>query len=526
MASAAQSASTYVESALEEAGGSGRFQYFYLAMLGMCWFYSPHVIFRGMFTGLPAEVCPHLGAGVDFQQGCVAASELDCSASFDGWNFANGEETWVAEFGLVCEQAALVPLQQTIFFLGVMIGSCIWGYIADTYGRRVAFFVPLVVQQLCMFGQVFAQSYTQMAIARAGEGFGYAGFVVVSYLWNSEVLGTELRSFQAASAAVLFSIGQASLSLMAYLLPQWRQLTLVESILGCFFILYMACLRESPKWLAAQGRLAEAHAVLCACAKANGRPRPSSPPAVSGAPASLLVVEPGPPSAAVVSKASALLDERLLVRFLVMWFAWFGVSVAFYGLSLDVVNLPLNVYWANAIGALTCIPPYIVSRPLMEWHRCGRRGAVSLGYLAGSAALLLSIAGGELQMIILYFVAQSAISVAHTVLYVWACELFPTDIRGTSMGILDIGQRVGSMAAPLLISLGDKAHPALPIIAFAAPCVVAGLLTHSCLPETLGRTPPGTVADLCKEQVPAFSCCKPRQQHAPAWLTERLLGEP
>jgi len=177
-----------------------------------------------------------------------------------------------------------------------------------------------------------------------------------------------------------------------------------------------------------------------------------------------------------------------------MCFAWFTVSMAFFGLSLNPVGLPLSAQWANIVSALSGIPSYLCAAGMIESPHCGRRGAVSSSLLVAGACLLLSTVGGQTWLTVLHYLAMSAVSLCFSVVYVHGSELFPTDVRGLSLGLMSLSARIGAMLAPFVADLGSGGK-ALSLFIFAVPCVAAGLVTR-CLPETRGKALPGTVDDL------------------------------
>merc|ERR1712194_15299 len=225
--------------------------------------------------------------------------------------------------------------------------------------------------------------------------------------------------------------------------------------------------------------------VLCACARMNGRPDPAMPKGALGKDASEADASKAP------GGALQLLDPRLRYRFFPMCFVWFAASMSFYGLAMNAGTLPLSIYMANVVGGLSCLPSYIFARFLVESKYCGRRGAVAFGLLIGGMGLLLSIKGSEQSLIVLYYLATGAVSLSFAVLYVWASELFPADIRGTSMGMQSMCARIGAMISPFVAALGTKDQPGLPLLVVAA----------SFLPETRGQPEIMSMADMGKVEV-------------------------
>lgn len=483
--------SAYVEWAIELAGGAGKFQWAYLIGFGLSWAYGGMVAFLSVFAGAAPD------------------QEFDCSAPRV---VVEPARSYISSFDLVCEYQSFAPLLKTLYFCGVLFGVLFWGGVADTRGRRFAFFVPLLVQQLGVFGEAASPDYRTFALSRFLTGFGNAGNGLSAYMWMGEVLGKDLRPIMAGLPNMFFAAGQMSLSPLAYYLPEWRQFNAAVFVIGCGFFAYVGVFWESPKWLATQGRMQEAHAVLCACARMNGRPEPPPPREAEG--------KTSAGSDADKPKASGgamqLLDRRLRFRFFSMCFVWFATSMGFYGLSMNAATLPLTIFMANVVGGLSCMPAYIFSSTLIESRYCGRRGAVAGGVLVCGICLLLSIQGSQEMLVALYYFATGAVSMSFAILYVWASELFPTDIRGTSIGMQSMCARVGAMFAPFVAALGSKESPALPLIAFASVSLAAGAVA-SLLPETRGQPPLGSIADLDKvtpEEQPGGEAELPKKDKA------------
>ena len=47
--------------------------------------------------------------------------------------------TLATEWDLVCQQEWLLPLSQSVFFAGVLVGAPFWGHLADLLGRKITF---------------------------------------------------------------------------------------------------------------------------------------------------------------------------------------------------------------------------------------------------------------------------------------------------------------------------------------------------------------------------------------------------
>lgn len=488
-------ASQYVDWALAQVGGGGRFQLCYTCLLGLAWTYATMLTYVVIFVGRPAAQRLK-----DCDTGTCILKHVNCSLPRDAWEFVDVADTYVAEFQLVCDQSGFAPLLTTIYFFGYMVGAMLWGPIADAGGRRVAFFSSLFCLQIAAFASSYAPDYWSYAALHCISGFSVAGFGLAAYVWNTEVLGSDCRSIMACVPHIWGTFGQILLSPMASFLPHWRDLSLAVALFGFIFFAYVPFMLESPRWLVAKGRFVEAHEVLCRIGQFNNKAFIELAPFVDNPYSELSADEGSSTHAASPPSALQLLDSRLFGRFSVMCLAWFSVSFAVYGLSLNDLSLPLDIYWANVVNGLSCVPAYILSTFLIEWPFCARRGALAGSFLIGGACLMLSIGRDKALFVQLYYTATSALSLAWAVLYVYASELFPTDIRSTSIGIQSLCARIGAMIAPFVAALGTD-NAALPLIIFAVPSIVAGLMVALYLPETLGVKLLGSLDDLQEDSV-------------------------
>lgn len=420
------------------------------------------------------------------------AMKIDCGLPRDTWVFAEPSTSYKAAFDLVCDRAELNPLLTSLYFFGFMLGLLCFGGLSDRLGRRTAYFVPLVVMEAGVMVQYLAQDFMQFAVGRVIVGIGNAGIGLIAFVWASEFASVNGRQRLAWLPNLFWALGQIFLSGLAYFIRRWRWLEISQFILGLGLFGFAAYLQESPQWLASKGRFTEAHKVLCACARFNGNEPPAKPPAycVKSSEDSDMEQKGGGAFALL-----QLMDWRLLPRILIMGLAWFATSMGYYGLSLNSTDLPLDMYWANAFSALSTVPGFLLATWFMEVPLLGRRGSVAGGFLVAGLCLVLSCIGGKVLLIVLFYTADSALALVFTLVYIYGAELFPTDIRGSSMAFQSVFARVGAMAAPFVAQLGDDGDLTQALIIFGIFCLAAGGLTM-CLPETRGQPLCATLADM------------------------------
>ena len=92
---------------------------------------------------------------------CSNASLDRCSDECHDWDYDTStfSRTIITEWDLVCTKSNLVNLSQTIFMFGILIGSMLFGTLADKFGRRRPLVVAVIVQLLTGTATSFAPGF-------------------------------------------------------------------------------------------------------------------------------------------------------------------------------------------------------------------------------------------------------------------------------------------------------------------------------------------------------------------------------
>jgi sugar porter (SP) family MFS transporter len=395
--------------------------------------------------------------------------------------------------------------------LGAVIGSGLAGWLGDRFGRRRNLLLAAVLLWLSAMGSAFAGSIELLVFARWVGGLGVGISAMVCPLYISEISPTHLRGrlvtvFQFAITAGImaalfnnFGLHRWAASLAGkldedgfthwFLVGQtWRAMFGAEFIPGSVFLILVATLPESPRWLVKAGRAAEAGKVLGRIFK-------------SGAETELRDIQ----QAIAVEDATrttflAVFDPRyrkpLVIGVLLAAFAQFsGINVVFYygtsmledaGLKADGALSGMAVIgFFNMI--FTCIAMGYVDK-------FGRRLLLQVGTI-GAIACLLGIglsfnSGANTTLIALMcgFVAFFAFSLG-PIKFIFASEIFPTHIRSHAMAIVILvmwltDTLVGQFTPALRESIG----PAMTFILFACILVPQIFMVWKFMPETAGRS--------------------------------------
>ncbi|XP_061661476.1 solute carrier family 22 member 13-like [Syngnathoides biaculeatus] len=404
--------------------------------------------------------------GLNSTTGCVNGSELEVPI---------GASSIISEFNLLCDRRTLTELSQSIYMTGLLIGAVVSGFMADRFGRR--FVVLLAILLLFLFGVSAAFSpnvYVYIAL-NFMCGVSMAGIVTNISVIGGEWCESSKFAFCTIISQSFYAIGLMLLSGLAYLIRDWRvlQLALYSPLVLVLPVLYWI-LPESARWLITQGRKEEAVKEVCRAAKVNGRD--VSPDLLDKM---NVDVTPNRGGALDIFRISYLRK-----RTLIMGYVWFGISIMYYGLSLNVGNFGLNIYLTQFIFGLVEVPARLISLALIE--RFGRRRSeAALLMFGGAACLAVIVVPKDLPVVVtvISILGKFASAASISIVYVYTGELYPTTLRQSGIGLNSMCARLGGILSPLIRLLGLY-HEAMPMLVYGlVPASAVGFCLL--LPETL-----------------------------------------
>jgi MFS family permease len=358
---------------------------------------------------------------------------------------------------------------------GILIGAVTGGRLADRFGRRRLFVLTLLwyagFTVLTGLSPTLAFVYGFRFLAALGVGAEYA--IINAAI--AEFMPARVRGKANAFVMNFWPAGAIVAALLAYLAldtlalsntVSWRYMFVLGGLLALVVLYFRRRIPESPRWLLARGRTAEAEQVLRSLEARGGDESADK-------------VVPDPTVVAAMPRRRSVFGElvrhypgRLVLGSLLDLAEAFG----FYGLFalLSVIVLP-RVQLSQAgipifylIGNVGALAGGLLMASLFD--RVGHRRMVTGCYLlsaVGIAGLAAATASGSAVWVTVAFVAASAFSTAAwTSAYPTFTELFPTHLRGVGVGtcvaIGRVGAIVGTLALPSIAAgLGATASYAL-----------------------------------------------------------------
>ncbi|XP_044147272.1 solute carrier family 22 member 7 [Bufo gargarizans] len=416
----------------------------------------------------------------DFKEGRIlefgarTTRTLEVETELEG----RGRSRW----DLVCERKGLNHLLATFFFIGVMLGAVVFGYLSDRFGRRSMLLLSWVLS--LVFGGLSAASvsYTMAVICLTLSGFSLCGMHGIVIVLCFEWVDLQHRTAVGIFTSICWSIGTALLALITYLVRDWRWL-MVSITAPCLLgIASVWWLSESPRWLLSKGFIERGEKELMRCAAMNGRNIQK-------------LVDSLGSSSTNYSYFDLFRTPRLRRISLCAGLSWIGLAFSYYGISLNISGFGQNIYLTQFLYALVEVPAKVGSYFLLH-HLGHRRTEVFTLLMTGAfvgANMFIPADLGPLRTTFAVL-GKGFVEVSFCVVHLHTCELYPTVIRQSGIGCTAFLARFGVILATLL-KLLDNIWPPLSQLIICITMVVCGLMV-TLLPETQNTPLPDFISDV------------------------------
>ncbi|PIK53685.1 putative solute carrier family 22 member 3 [Apostichopus japonicus] len=321
----------------------------------------------------------------------------------NGWTYSETPygTTIVTEWDLVCDRGHLSAFSQSVMMFGVIVGAFIFGYISDRVGRKRVLTVALLCQGCLGVLEAFSPTYIFFVIVRFFMGIFDQGYQLPGYTMTSEMFTPKRRPYAFTMLLNFWAAGILTFPILAFFIQDWRTLQIVISVPFFLFHLIAWFIPESPRWLISVGRYKEATNVFAKIARLNGRkidPMTMKPQQFvdngidnkafdncdenvtnvgSGRTINTISQDTNDEEKAQENPKSIAGNNTFIYLFrtrrmtqvtIVMMVLWFVSSLAYYGVSLNSVELAgdpyLNLFLCGAVE----IPSHWLSAFLSIWY--------------------------------------------------------------------------------------------------------------------------------------------------------------
>ncbi|WP_142060200.1 MFS transporter [Pseudarthrobacter sp. B4EP4b] len=354
-----------------------------------------------------------------------------------------------AEWGMSLEAVGVLT---STTFIGMMIGAIVGGRVADGIGRRPTLITAVVVFSSGSLLSAFATGPELLGWARIVTGIGIGATSGTILVLVSEMFPKPLRG---RMMAVIYGVAGISGPLMALLarivIPAglWPVIFLVGSGGFIFALLAVKLLPESPRWMAAQGRLQQAEAEMsrfeAEYEEETGKqlPAPLYLDHQSSATGSIFDIFRKRVIGRTIVGSGLFLLATVLNYGLGSWFPVILIERGYP--SEDAYSFLFVLMCASVVGALSSST--VIDRFERKWL------IVGASIVLGSSYMVIGFVDSVPVLLIFGFIAGFVHSAITTTVFTYMPEIFPVEIRGQGSGFSNGIGRLGGIANSLLIGV-------------------------------------------------------------------------
>ncbi len=359
------------------------------------------------------------------------------------------------------------------FFLGLFVGTALFGFVADRMGRRVIFMGSLLWYAAASAVMAFQHDAFGLEVWRFICGIGIGIELVTIDTYIAELAPPKVRGRAFAFANVIQFLAVPMVAFLGWLmvprtlfgLDGWRFVVLAGSVGALLVWFIRRHLPESPRWLASHGRAADADAIVSAWEdEARGEgcalpvPRDHAP-------------DPGKGSFAEIFAPAYRGRTLMLVAFnLVQAAGYYGFSswvpTLLIASGIEVtrsLGYTFIIAIAAPIGPLVGI--WFTDKVERKWVIAGAALAIAA---AGLCFTQVRAMGPVLACGVALTLANNILSFAY---HGYQPELFPTRIRAQAVGFVYSFSRLSTMFSAFIIAWILKDAGAPGVFVFIAGCM-------------------------------------------------------
>lgn len=391
----------------------------------------------------------------------------------------------------------------TIVFVGMAVGSPLWGWLSDNLGRKSMIIVS--ASWLGYFGFIssFSPHYIWIIALRCLVGVGIGG-IPTMYTLLIEFLPINVRSYIILCLAFFWALGSTFCVCVALLVMPtlgWRWLTAIATLPVVIFIVLCKWLPESPRYLIAAGEKEKGLEVLQRMAELNKAKLP---------PGTLIDETENVEHGSIL----VLFNKEYRLTTLLLWLILFTCGFTYYGVVLMTTQvfqqvdagktvcdaeklalsseecgcklLTLNDYFSLLWTTFAEFPGILLTMLCME--RFGRKRTLAGEFLLVTASLCLMFICTDRNVLLVFIFMVRGLSLGvFQGFFVYAPEVYPTIVRSIGLGCCSTMARVGAALTPYIAQVLIRVSFSLSVGVYIALCLMSFVATLLLPYETKGR---------------------------------------
>ncbi len=374
--------------------------------------------------------------------------------------------------------AGVLPSYVASGFFGMFIGVLAFMTVTDLVGRRVAFVITLLIYSVATLLGAFSPNYAVLIALRFVAGIGIGAELVIVDTYISDLVPPDVRGRFIAVAQTAGFLAAPVVALASFLLipssflwEGWRWVMILGGAGALFFWYLRSQLPESPRWLEARGRHAEANAILTeferTVERETGQPLPAA--------------KPTPVIEAQTAPFRDIWSPPYRARTIMMTVFQFCQTFGYYGFTAWATtfvvakgfSLVTSLYYTFLIAILAPVGGvaayFLLERIERKWIIVVAAWLIALfglGFGFANSAWLVVLTGALITF------CNNVFSAA---LHTYGAEIFPTRARATGAGFAYSWSRLSTAISSFIVGgLLAASGVAAVFVVIAGAMIVAG----------------------------------------------------
>ena len=371
--------------------------------------------------------------------------------------------------------------------IGLFLGATFFGWLTDKIGRRKLFIADMAAIAVLSLLQIGVDSAASLFLIRLLLGIAIGADYAVGPTVVAEFSPRKHRAMLLASGPAIWTVGYVASFLIGAAMANasddsWRWMLISGAVPAVVLFLMRLGIPESPRWLAERGRLDEALAIV----RKYIDPKATLDDVVPATAGSTTSHRRG-------ESFRRLFQPFHRKRLAFVCLFWFCQIVPYFAVFTFLPSILESLSTGSTFIQTLLVDLFLLLGGVLGVLAIGRVGrrpyaVISFAVLTASTAGLGVWANAPIWYIVACFSFFALISSAISSLdIVYPTELFPTEIRGTAMGIAVAFSRIGAAVGTFLLPIGMATLGVHAVTLITAAVAGAGLL--ACVawaPETRG----------------------------------------
>ncbi|KAL6737942.1 hypothetical protein Aduo_011544 [Ancylostoma duodenale] len=424
--------------------------------------------------------------------------ELDLQYEFKSIN---------VEFGYICAETAYVKSSISVQMIGVLIGTLLFGYTSDRFGRKTTLAGSFIMTTVMGFAASFSTSLLMFTVLRTILGFFCGGLLGAYGVYKMEHIPKKHRFWVAT--VIAWAPNYIILNVIAYLSGDWRTFQQVLVLVGSPALVLFFFVHESPRWLIQKGRIEEARAVLQKIQRLDGAADAKKDEMEKMLDVTYQEMKAREEKARNYSLLDLFKYREMAIATVVYCAGIFMTSIINYGLVYNIETLA-GSFFVNSV-LMGCIRWSInivfgILDYKVKW--IGRKVSHLVSQATIAFCLLLIsitfIAGLNERYAVVIRISSLIAAATTAQIFITknisGMEYYPTVVRNSALALKSTCSRLGAIVAPQLFLL--NAWEALPYVVVTIMATLDTIAFQLVIPETKGKPLPEHMPEKRRHSIP------------------------